>query len=137
MVGPADTVRSLPVFDATLESYYRYLLQPLENDGAGPIADVLALIDFPVLRTDLKEICPSISHRVDSALDTLAPVLLELSTQGGVRIYHESFARYLRQQFGDCKDAHTALANQVIDWLMQKDVTKRCPCIPVSPADAP
>ena len=124
IVGPADTVRSLPVFDATLESYYRYLLEPLENDGAGPIADVLALIDFPVLRTDLKEICPSISHRVDSALDTLAPVLLELSTQGGVRIYHESFARYLRQQFADCKDAHTALANQVIDWLMQQDVTR-------------
>ena len=124
LVSPADTVRCLPVFDTTLESYYRYLLQPLEKDGAGPIADVLALIDFPVLRTDLKEICPSLSHRVDSALHTLAPVLLELSTQGGVRIYHESFARYLRQQFGDCIDAHAALANQVIDWFMQKDFTR-------------
>ena len=123
LVNPAETVRNLPIFDGTLESYYAHLMQALGHDGGGSVADVLALVDFSVSREDLKEIRPDLSHRVNDALDTLAPVLVELSSQGGVRIYHESFARFLRRGFQNCRAALHALVVPVAQWLETKGLT--------------
>jgi hypothetical protein len=41
---------------------------------------------------------PDLAHRLDDALATLAPVLAERAAQGGLRVYHESFARLLLQR---------------------------------------
>ena len=119
MAGPSATVGSLPQYDESLFSYYRYIQASLGDQGAW-VADVIALLDFPVSRSELKEIRPDMAHRVDQAVDVLRPVLLERATQAGVRIYHESFARFLRLPFQDDAGARTALLDKIIAWLAGK-----------------
>ena len=86
------------------------------------VADVIALLDFPVSRSELKEIRRDMAHRVDQAVEILRPVLMERATEAGVRIYHESFARFLRLPFQDNADARIALLDRVIEWLESKGI---------------
>ena len=113
---PAATVRSLPPFDGTLRTYYEHIQTSL-GPRATWVADVIALTDFPVSRRELKEISPESAHHVDEAVEVLRPVLSENAAQGGVRIYHESFARFLREPYRDCPVARTALLDKIIVWL--------------------
>ncbi|PYS47740.1 MAG: hypothetical protein DMG13_27140, partial [Acidobacteria bacterium] len=119
IVDPAATVRSLPQFDGTLKSYYDHLYQALGAE-AGWVADVIALVNFAVTRAELREIRPDAAHRVGAALTLLTPVLIERATQGGVRVYHESFARYLRSAFEADSPALKALLERIADWLQEK-----------------
>ncbi len=57
---------------------------------------------------------------MEGALEVLGPVLIERATQGGVRVYHESFARYLRTPFQDNAPAETALLERITGWLEGK-----------------
>ena len=123
IAGTSATVRNLPPFDGTLREYYAHIQASLGDHGAW-VADVIALLDFPVTRSELKEIRPDMAHRVDQAVDVLQPVLLERVTQTGFRIYHESFARFLRLPFQDDAVARTALLDRVLKWLSAKDVFK-------------
>lgn len=116
---PAGVVLQLPPFDGTLENYYSYLYESLD-EGAKWVADVIALLDFSVSRADLREIMPDAAHRVDDALEHLWPVLVERATQGGVRVYHESFARYLRSPYQQSSAALAALLGRITSWLEQK-----------------
>ena len=118
-VDPAATIRSLPQFDGSLKNYYDHLCQALDSE-AGWVADVIALVNFAVTRAELRQIRPDAAHRVDAALALLAPVLVERATQGGVRVYHESFARYLRGAFDRDALALTALLGRIADWLQGK-----------------
>jgi len=116
---PSAAVLELPPFDGTLKNYYDHLYQSLGGE-AGWVADVIALIDFAVTRAELREIRPDASHRVEGALEVLGPVLIERATQGGIRVYHESFARYLRTPFQDDAPARTALLERITGWLEGK-----------------
>lgn len=118
-IDPVSVVLDLPPFDGTLRGYYNHLYQSLGAD-ADWVADIIALADFAVTRAELREIRPDAAHRVDAALELLAPVLIERATQGGVRIYHESFARYLRAPFQDDAVALTALLERLTTWLEAK-----------------
>ena len=119
LAGPAAAVRGLPPFDGSLLRYYQHIHASLGQQGAW-VADVIALLDCPVSRGDLKHIRPDMAHRVDTAFDVLRPVLLERATQGGARIYHESFARFLRLPFQHDPSARTALLDRIIAWLERK-----------------
>ncbi len=119
LVDPAETVRNLPQFDGTLKNYYEHLYNSLGAE-AGWVADVVALVDFAVTRAELRQIRPDVAHRVDAALVLLAPVLVERATQGGVRVYHESFARYLRGAFDRESPALMALLERIAAWLEGK-----------------
>jgi hypothetical protein len=119
LVEPAETVRSLPQFDGTLKNYYDHLYNSLGAE-TGWVADVIALVDFAVTRAELRQIRPDAAHRVDAALALLAPVLVERATQGGVRVYHESFARYLRGVFDPENAALRALLERIAAWLEGK-----------------
>ncbi len=119
MINAAQTVRDLPAFDGTLENYYQHLYNAL-GGGASWVADVVALVNFSLTRVDLREVRPDGAHHVDSALDLLAPVLTERAAQGGVRVYHESFARYLRRSFENERPAMTALLARIAQWLEGK-----------------
>ncbi|GGR99589.1 hypothetical protein GCM10010252_42870 [Streptomyces aureoverticillatus] len=119
--GQADLVgllRSLPEFDGTLENYYAHLMVRL---GLGSVvAEVVGLLDFPVTRTELAEMRPDLAHWLDEALATLAPVLAERATQGGLRVYHESFARFLRRRMDQQPGALAANLSFIIDWLLKR-----------------
>jgi hypothetical protein len=112
---PEAVLRALPPFDGTLENYYTHLTVTL-GPGSG-VADVVGLLDFPVNRAELAEMRPDLAHRLDDALATLAPVLAERATQGGLRVYHESFARFLRRRMETNPGALAANLRFVIDWL--------------------
>ena len=115
VAAPAAVVLDLPPFDETLQWYYDHLRRPLDDEGA-QVADIVALLDFAVSREELRLILPDAAHRVDSALNALAPVLSERAS-GGIRVYHESFARHLCGAFQHDYAARRALATRVTDWL--------------------
>ncbi|MFE2612069.1 hypothetical protein ACFXA2_00425 [Micromonospora chalcea] len=112
---PEAALRALPPFDGTLESYYSHLTVTL--GPASGVADVVGLLDFPVSRAELAEMRPDLAHWLDDALATLAPVLVERATQGGLRVYHESFARFLRRRIETNPGALAANLRFVVDWL--------------------
>ncbi|KAA9374890.1 hypothetical protein F5972_30290 [Microbispora cellulosiformans] len=112
---PKAALRALPPFDGTLENYYTHLTVTL-GPGSG-VADVIGLLDFPVNRAELAEMRPDLSHRLDEALATLAPVLAERAAQGGLRVYHESFSRFLRRRIESNPGALAANLRFVVDWL--------------------
>ena len=114
----ASAVRDLPAFDGTLEAYYRYLLDGVGPD-AGWVAEIVAATNFGIRRHELREIIPQFAHRVDEALRQLSPVLEEKASQG-VRVYHESLARFVRQGFSQEPSALTSLLLSVADWLEAK-----------------
>ncbi|WP_309133882.1 ATP-binding protein [Cellulomonas sp.] len=120
-VDPATAVRGLPHFDGTLENYYEHLWSGLD-DKSWWVAEVIALVDFAVTRAELRDIRPDLAHRVGPALEALAPVLVERHTQGGVRIYHESFGRYLRRDLQANAGALAAVLGGVADWLRRLGV---------------
>lgn len=119
VADPAGAIRALPAFDGTLESYYQHVRASL-GDQAAWVADVIALVDFSLSPAELKEIRPDMRHRVDDALNVLRPVLIERAAQGGLRIYHESFARFLRQPFQDDPAALVALLDRIVTWLASR-----------------
>lgn len=112
----AAAVLRLPPFDGSLANYYDHLWSSLEQQ-AWWVAEVIGAIDFAVTRDELREINPSSRHRVDDALDALAPVLIERPAQGRVRIYHESFGRFLRQRLQSDSVALAAVLGSIADWL--------------------
>ena len=118
---PSATVRSLPLFDGSLRAYYEHIQTSL-GPQADWVADVIALVDFPVSREELKQIRPDSAHRVDEAVEVLRPVLSEHAAQAGIRIYHESFARFLRQPYQDSPTARIALLDRIIQWLESKGI---------------
>ena len=122
-VDPVATVRGLPQFDGSLHSYYQHIQTSLGPQGDW-VADVMALLDFPVSPKELREIRPTMAHRVDEAVEVMRPVLRERVSQGGLHIYHESFARFLRLRYQEDPEARTALFGEIIDWLKGKGMFK-------------
>lgn len=112
---PEAALYALPPFDGTLENYYTHLTVTLGPSSG--VADVIGLLDFPVNRAELAEMRPDLAHRLDEALVTLAPVLAERAAQGGLRVYHESFSRFLRRRIESNPGAMAANLRFVIDWL--------------------
>ena len=112
---PETVLRALPPFDGTLENYYAHLNLALGTSSG--VADIIGLLDFPVSRTELAEMRPELAHRLDDALATLAPVLVERAAQGGLRVYHESFARFLRRELEANPAALKANLRFVVEWL--------------------
>lgn len=116
LADPGSVFESFPTFDGTLESYYRRLTDSLGNEGEW-VADVIALVDFPISRAELREIRPTMSAYVNGAAEVLGPVLRESVGQGGLRLYHESFGRYLRNAFQEKSGNLKQLFQELATWL--------------------
>ncbi|MDD9981350.1 MAG: hypothetical protein OXU81_08350 [Gammaproteobacteria bacterium] len=113
---PSAAISSLPPFDGTLQSYYEHIQESLGSEAAW-VSDILGLVDFPLTRSELKEIRPDAAHRVDKAVEVLGPALSEHAGQSGIRIYHESYARFLQEPYRKNTTAKVALLELVIQWL--------------------
>ncbi len=118
-VDPLRSIAVLPAFDGTLEGYYAHLTSAATSLEKH-VAEIIALPSFGVTRTELKEIFPEHAHFVDAALELFAPVLVERPTQGGIRVWHESFARYLLRALEAQPSAHGARLEQLINWLRRR-----------------
>ena len=121
VVNPHDWLADVPMIDGDIAVYYEYLYQTASRE-AQAIADVLGVIDFSVSEADLKEILPAfVGDWVPQALRGIRPVLEVAVAQGGMRIFHESFRRFMiAMQSRQGRSTASALA-PVITWLERRD----------------
>ena len=119
---PIEALRDAPLIDGQISRYYQYLLAGLEaGNTAGVVADLLGLVDFALTEQEIKTILRALAHRIPQALSHLSPVLTEVSGQGGVRVFHESFRRFIVERLNE-RGARTAeVIAPVIDWLIRRD----------------
>ncbi|MBB4930686.1 hypothetical protein F4561_001506 [Lipingzhangella halophila] len=115
----AAVVHALPAYQGSLEGYYAHLYDTLGAE-AYVVADIIALLGVTVTREELGQIIPDRAHRIDDALKVLAPVLSGRSGPSEIRIYHESFARYLRLGYENDPRASVSTLVLIATWLTGK-----------------
>lgn len=120
IASPYDWIAEAPVIGGDIALYYAYLYRSA-SDQAQAIADLLGVIDFAVGESDLREMLPAfVGAWVKPALIRLAPVLTSATGQGGVRVFHESFRRFMTQELArQGRSSADALA-PVIEWLKKR-----------------
>lgn len=116
-VDALATVNALPAYDGSLGDYYQHLYESL-GDKAEWVAEYLAFLDFEVTPHELAEIQPDRARHVRPALQVLEPVLDPQAPSGTVKIYHESFSRFLTDRFYEA-DAK-AINDEIAKWLAEK-----------------
>lgn len=114
----ADLISALPPFDGTLKSYYEYLYAELDAEG-WVVAEELAVANFAMTREELGQLRNA--SRVDNALRVLAPVL-RVQVSSGIRFYHESFGRFVRERLAEHPAEVTALLETISTWLMKQGI---------------
>lgn len=118
----ARRLAELPAYDEGLYGYYRHLLDGVHTVvGSSQVVDILGLVDFPLSEAEVGEVLPAIRHTVAKALDGLIPVLSSSRTHGGVRIYHESFQRFIREDLVARNADLAAILAPAIGWLECRD----------------
>ncbi|MGC0405168.1 hypothetical protein RKD27_007812 [Streptomyces sp. SAI-126] len=115
----AEVVRALPAYQGSLEGYYAHLYDTLGAE-ADVVADIIALLGMSVTREELGQIIPDRAHRIDGALKVLAPVLSGTVGPSEIRVYHESFARYLRLGYDSDPAALESTLALIATWLTAK-----------------
>ncbi|MBL9192879.1 MAG: hypothetical protein JNJ82_11045 [Opitutaceae bacterium] len=116
---PLVLLRALPANDGRLSTYYKFLLESLDAGGR-LVAETMGLIDFGVTPAELQEMFSLLHGRVEELLRQLVPILEQTRGQGGLRIYHESFRRYLLDQAAAEPGSLRAKLKDVIAWLDQR-----------------
>jgi hypothetical protein len=113
-------IDQIPYRMGDLGRYYDYLFERIKEHQAVSVAETFALLDFGVSQSDLKEIYPAEAHRLSGALPVLAPILEQASAQGGFRIYHESFRRFVMEKLVAQEASINSRLGPVCSWLEQK-----------------
>ncbi|RFA06548.1 hypothetical protein B7R54_19490 [Subtercola boreus] len=114
----ADLISALPPFDGTLKSYYEYLYAELDAEG-WVVAEELAIANFAMTREELEQLRNP--ARVENALRVLAPVL-RVQVSSGIRFYHESFGRFVRERLAEHPTEVAALLETISAWLMRQGI---------------
>jgi len=116
----SSLIDQIPYRMGDLGRYYDYLFARIAEHQAVSVAETLALLDFGVSQGDLKEIYPAEAHRLASALPVLSSILERASAQGGLRIYHESFRRFVIDKLIAQGASISSRLAPVCTWLRQK-----------------
>jgi hypothetical protein len=115
---PVELLREAPLIEGQIALYYDYLFSSLEKGSiSGVVAELLGVIDFGLTEQEIKEIYPQFTHRIPAALSFLAPITSRVSAQSGVRIYHESFRRFVTDRLRGEGGSVAEVIAPVIDWL--------------------
>ncbi|MCK4822430.1 hypothetical protein KA005_42090, partial [bacterium] len=119
--NPEDWLLESPDIGGDIAVYYKHLYGNILSQAQG-IADLFGVIDFSVTESELKEILPGIvSSWLPVALNALSPVLTKVTGQGGVRIFHESFRRFMLDELNRKKRSLSDVLSPVINWLESRD----------------
>ena len=92
-------LRLVPDSANDLDAYYAHLVTGMDEMQKHAIG-VLALCDFAVTDQELADIMPEVAPRLRKTLSTLSPVLDSVPGLGGLKVHHESFARFLLRDEG-------------------------------------
>jgi hypothetical protein len=119
---PSQLIGGLPGAAGNLDEYYRHLISTLDHaPDNGVIAEHLAVVSFAVNVDELGQILPFMGRRrIESALEYLRPILHESMTQGGWRIYHESFRRFVLARLASEGRPLRSLLDPAIAWLERR-----------------
>jgi ATPase family associated with various cellular activities (AAA) len=116
---PVEIISAAPAYDEHLNTYYTFLLESGQRASEN-VASILACIDFGLTRQQLHDIGGTWAAKLlDATLDDLRPVLDETSSQGGIRIYHDSFRRFVLNRIGNVA-AIAQVLEPVIVWLQKR-----------------
>ncbi len=107
---------STPDLSGDIRNYYDHIIKTFPNTIL-PIPQLLAFLDFSVTDEELREIVPFLSDRITNTLKILYPILVKNVGQSGIRIYHESFKQYMRENNINIEN----IINPIINWLTEKD----------------
>jgi hypothetical protein len=120
-VAPTSFLEGLPSLGGDLANYYRHLLRTSDNVG-GMVAHLLAATDFGITSHELETILhPAPKYLIAPALNHLSPVTIQVAAQGGVRIYHESFRRFILDELTRKAIPISEVLSPLISWLAARD----------------
>jgi len=119
--APHEWLSSAPVLDGDITRYYQHLNLTASRNTI-PVANILGVLDFSVTEAELQEIVGSLMQDyVPETLAMLSPILSRATGQGGVRIFHESFRRFILDELQAAGKSVRNILNPVIAWLESKD----------------
>jgi hypothetical protein len=117
IADPIDWIAAAPLIAGDVRTYYAYLYRETSAQ-AQAIADVLGGIDFAITEGELREMLRGpLAAWVPSALTHLAPVLTTATGQGGIRVFHESFRRFMAEELARQGRSTAEAIAPVIAWL--------------------
>ena len=119
IISPEDWIQSVPDTDGDIEVYYSYLYEKLLKDVQA-IADLLGVIEFSVTEAELKELTGPYSRWVKPAIKAIEPIVVNVTGQGGLRIFHESFRRFILKKLAEDGIEVSGILQPVIAWLVDK-----------------
>ncbi len=113
-----EWLHAMPAIGGDIARYYEYIYSTAHLSEQW-IADLLGVIDFAVTQEELREIVPApFRGHVGRGIDRLRPILIEVAGQGGVRIFHESFRRFIVAGMAARRDEPLGEVLQVVvEWL--------------------
>lgn len=115
-IEPVEWLRAAPAISGDIANYYAHLYTVAGD--VRTVADLLGMIDFSVTEAELRDIVgPLAGRRVPESLDRLRPILVDVAGQGGVRIFHESFRRFVVQRFREEGHPLSDVLDPVAAWL--------------------
>lgn len=118
---PLDWLDGTPAILGDIARYYQYLYESASS-RAKSIADILGVLDFSVTEAELREISgAALEDWVPEALQALSPVLTRATAQGGLRIFHESFRRFMLQELERRGRRLPNVLSPVVAWLETRD----------------
>jgi hypothetical protein len=117
--GVVARLQLVPDSAQDLDAYYAHLSAGF--DGTQQLAiGILAVCDFAVTEAELAEIVPEVEPTLRSALATLGPVLDSVPGLGGLKVHHESFARFLLRD--KSREWLDLMRSKVVLWLEAQGV---------------
>lgn len=112
-----EIIKKAPPFDGDINNYYSYLGTDL---ALNPVSRILANIEFSLTAEEIKEILPAFKPDIERWMKDCSPLMHHLLGQGGYRLYHDSYKRFVVAQ---CLDQHIEISDilqPVIDWLQKR-----------------
>lgn len=118
---PLDWLNATPVILGDIARYYSHLYESISND-AKAIADIVGVLEFSVTEEELTEIVgATLADWVTEALRAMSPVLSVATAQGGLRIFHESFRRFMLHELQRRGRHLSNVLAPVVAWLEARD----------------
>lgn len=118
-VSFADFISNLPKLNNDLNNYYKYLTKDILGIDLS-IVQTLALLDFSISRAELGEMfTPALRRSIDQTLKRVNPLLKPGIANTGLRIYHESFRRFVIEKKSSGY-TEKELYSHILEWLEKK-----------------
>lgn len=121
---PEDWLNKVPSIQGDIKIYYKYLYEQISNK-ARFVADLFSVIEFAITENELKEMFPPFQWRhVSTALKIFEPVFVQVEAQGGLRVFHESFRRFIRDELRSQNINLIDILDPLITWMTDKGFYK-------------